>query len=160
MVLAVVYYAWTPVRMWCCRRRVAGSVDAALEERLKRLEGNAQPVSFLFLPRCFISPCQLSLYLSTFSLLVYLPTSYLLTCLLPIYSCLLVYFLFPLYRVFFQHVYERVMVPSTVVSFPDEVEVEEAMSPTESDSRTPVSSSDLLFASSDFFFSGVVPLPL
>ena len=71
MVLAVVYYAWTPVRMWCCRRRVAGSVDAALEERLKRLEGNAQPVSFLFLPRCFITPCQLS----TFYFL--LPTSYL-----------------------------------------------------------------------------------
>ena len=139
MVLAVVYYAWTPVRMWCCRRRVAGSVDAALEERLKRLEGNAQPVSFLFLPRCFISPCQFSLYLPT---------------------CLFVYFLFPLYRVFFQHIYERVMVPSTVVSFPDEVEVEEAMSPTESDSRTPVSSSDLLSASSDFSFSGAVPLPL
>ena len=73
MVLAVVYYAWTPVRMWCCRRRVAGSVDAALEERLKRLEGNAQPVSFLFLPRCSISPCQLSLYLPT----CLLPTSYL-----------------------------------------------------------------------------------
>ena len=72
MVLAVVYYAWTPVRMWCCRRRVAGSVDAALEERLKRLEGNAQPVSFLFLPRCFITPCQLS----TFYFL--LPTFYLL----------------------------------------------------------------------------------
>ena len=34
------------------------------------------------------------------------------------------------------------------------------MSPTESDSRTPVSSSDLLSASSDFFFSGAVPLPL
>ena len=118
---------------------MAGSVDAALEERLKRLEGNAQPVSFLFLPRCFISPCQFSLYLPT---------------------CLFVYFLFPLYRVFFQHIYERVMVPSTVVSFPDEVEVEEAMSPTESDSRTPVSSSDLLSASSDFSFSGAVPLPL
>ena len=84
-------------------------------------------------------------YLSTFSLLAYLPTSY---------------FLFPFYRVFFQHVYERVMAPSTVVSFPDEVEVEEAMSPTESDSRTPVSSSDLLSASSDFSFSGAVPLPL
>ena len=93
------------------------------------------------------------LSLSAFSLLAYLPTSYLLTC-------LLVYFLFPLYRVFFQHIYERVMVPSTVVSFPDEVEVEEAMSPTESDSRTPVSSSDLLSASSDFFISGAVPLPL
>ena len=132
MVLAVVYYAWTPVRMWCCRRRVAGSVDAALEERLKRLEGNAQPVSFLFLPRCFITPCQLSTF----------------------------YFLLPIYRVFFQHIYERVMVPSTVVSFPDEVEVEEAMSPTESDSRTPVSSSDLLSASSDFSFSGAVPFPL
>ena len=85
-------------------------------------------------------------------------------------TCLLAYFLlaylstfsflFPFYRVFFQHIYERVMVPSTVVSFPDEVEVEEAMSPTESDSRTPVSSSDLLSASSDFFFSGAVPLPL
>ena len=50
--------------------------------------------------------------------------------------------------------------PSAVVSFPDEVEVEEAMSPTESDSRTPVSSSDLLSASSDFSFSGAVPLPL
>ena len=118
---------------------MAGSVDAALEERLKRLEGNAQPVSFLFLPRCFITPCQLS----TFYFL--LPTSYL---------------LLPIYRVFFQHIYERVMVPSTVVSFPDEVEVEEAMSPTESDSRTPVSSSDLLSASSDFFISGAVPLPL
>ena len=93
------------------------------------------------------------LSLSAFSLLAYLPTSYLLTC-------LLVYFLFPLYRVVFQHIYERVMVPSTVVSFPDEVEVEEAMSPTESDSRTPVSSSDLLSASSDFSFSGAVPLPL
>ena len=93
------------------------------------------------------------LSLSAFSLLAYLPTSYLLTC-------LLVYFLFPLYRVFFQHIYERVMVPSTVVSFPDEVEVEEAMSPTESDSRTPVSSSDFLSASSDFFFLGAVPLPL
>ena len=147
MVLAVVYYAWTPVRMWCCRRRVAGSVDAALEERLKRLEGNAQPVSFLFLPRCFITPCQLSLYLPT--------------CLLP--TCLLVYWstsYFLSTGCFFQHIYERVMVPSTVVSFPDEVEVEEAMSPTESDSRTPVSSSDLLSASSDFFFSGVVPLLL
>ena len=75
MVLAVVYYAWTPVRMWCCRRRVPGSVDAAVEERLKRLEGNAQPVSFLFLPRCFIFACQFSLYLPT--------------CLLP--TCLLVY---------------------------------------------------------------------
>ena len=139
MVLAVVYYAWTPVRMWCCRRRVAGSVDAALEERLKRLEGNAQPVSFLFLPRCFITPCQLS----TFYFL--LPTSYL---------------LLPIYRVFFQHIYERVMVPSTVVSFPDEVEVEEAMSPTESDSRTPVSSSFLLSASSNSSFSGVVSLLL
>ena len=138
MVLAVVYYAWTPVRMWCCRRRVAGSVDAALEERLKRLEGNAQPVSFLFLPRCFITPCQLS----TFYFL--LPTSYL---------------LLPIYRVFFQHIYERVMVPSTVVSFPDEVEVEEAMSPTESDSRTPVSSSDLHSASSDFFFFRCRPTP-
>ena len=52
------------------------------------------------------------------------------------------------------------MVPSTVVSFPDEVEVEEAMSPTESDSRTPVSSSDFLSASSDFSFSGAVLLPL
>ena len=153
MVLAVVYYAWTPVRMWCCRRRVAGSVDAAVEERLKRLEGNAQPVSFLFLPRCFISPCQLSLYL---------PTCLLPTCLFAyfFFTCLLAYFLLPIYRVFFQHIYERVMVPSTVVSFPDEVEVEEAMSPTESDSRTPVSSSDLLSASSDFFFSGAVPLPL
>lgn len=140
----MVYYAWTPVRLWCCRRRVPGSVDAAVEERLKRLEGNAQPVSFLFLPRCFISPCQFSLYSPI--------------CLLP--TCLLVYSLFPLYRVFFQHVYERVMVPSTVVSFPDEVEVEEAMSPTEFDSRTPVSSSDLLSTSSDFFFSGAVPLPL
>ena len=83
------------------------------------------------------------LYLSVLSLLAYLST------------CLL-----PLYRVFFQHVYERVMAPSTVVSFPDEVEVEEAMSPTESDSRTPVSSSDLLSASSDFSFSGAVPFPL
>ena len=102
------------------------------------------------------------LSLSAFSLLVYLPTSYLLTCLLSLYlpTCLFVYFLFPFYRVFFQHIYERVMVPSTVVSFPDEVEVEEAMSPTESDSRTPVSSSDLLSASSDFSFSGAVPLPL
>ena len=153
MVLAVVYYAWTPVRMWCCRRRVAGSVDAAVEERLKRLEGNAQPVSFLFLPRCFTSPCLLP---TSYFLL---PTSYLLLAtsyfLLPIS-----YLLLPIYRVFFQHIYERVMVPSTVVSFPDEVEVEEAMSPTESDSRTPVSSSDLLSASSDFFFSGAVPLPL
>ena len=119
-------------------------MDAAVEERLKRLEGSAQPVSFLFLPRCFISPCQFFLYSPI--------------CLLP--TCLLVYSLFPLYRVFFQHVYERVMVPSTVVSFPDEVEVEEAMSPTESNSRTPVSSSDLLSTSSDFFFSGAVPLPL
>ena len=135
----MVYYAWTPVRLWCCRRRVPGSVDAAVEERLKRLEGNAQPVSFLFLPRCFISTCQFSLYLS-------------------LSTCLLVYL--SLYRVFFQHVYERVMAPSTVVSFPDEVEVEEAMSPTESDSRTPVSSSDLLSASSDFSFSGAVPFPL
>ena len=89
MVLAVVYYAWTPVRMWCCRRRVAGSVDAALEERLKRLEGNAQPVSFLFLPRCSISPCQFSLYL---------PTCLLPTCLLVylLFTCLLAYFLLPI----------------------------------------------------------------
>ena len=55
-------------------------MDAAVEERLKRLEGNAQPVSFLFLPRCFISTCQFSLYLSTCLLVsLYLPT------------CLLVY---------------------------------------------------------------------
>ena len=74
MVLAVVYYAWTPVRMWCCRRRVAGSVDAAVEERLKRLEGNAQPVSFLFLPRCSISTCLLPT-----CLLVYWSTSYFLS---------------------------------------------------------------------------------
>ena len=51
------------------------------------------------------------------------------------------------------------MVPSTVVSFPDEVEVEEAMSPTESDSRTPVSSSDHNSASSDFFFFRCRPTP-
>ena len=97
----------------------------------------------------FLSTCLLAYFLlpilSTSSLLAYLSISY---------------FLSPLYRVFFQHVYERVTVPSAVVSFPDEVEVEEAMSPTESDSRTPVSSSDLLSASSDFSFSGAVPLPL
>ena len=73
---------------------------------------------------------------------------------------LLQFLFFSFYMVFFQHVYERVTMPSTVVSFPDEVEVEEVMSPTESDSRTPVSSSYLLSASSDSSFSGVVPLPL
>ena len=109
-------------------------MDAAVEERLKRLEVSAQPVSFLFLLRCFISACHFFNFSSLLSI----------------------------QGVFFQHVYERVMTSSTVVSFPDEdeVEVEEVTSPTESDSRTPVSSSFLLSASSNSSFLGVVPLLL
>ena len=55
--LLAVYYAWGPVKSWCCKARLSGSMDAAVEERLKRLEGNAQPVSFLFLLRCFNFAC-------------------------------------------------------------------------------------------------------
>ena len=50
--------------------------------------------------------------------------------------------------------------PSTAVSFPDEVEVEVEVSPTEFDSRTPVSSSFLLSASPNSSFSGFVSLLL
>ena len=61
---------------------------------------------------------------------------------------------------FFQHIYERVTMPSTAASFPDEVEVEVEVSPTEFDSRTPVSSSFLLSASPNSSFSGFVSLLL
>jgi len=62
------------------------------------------------------------------------------------YLCLLLLqflFSFSFYMMFFQHIYERVTMPSTAASFPDEVEVEVEVSPTEFDSRTPVSSSFL-----------------
>lgn len=63
--LLAVYYAWGPVKSWCCKARLPDSMDAMVEARLKRLEVNAQPVSFLFLHRCFISACY---FFSSFSL--------------------------------------------------------------------------------------------
>ena len=44
MFAGLIYYAWAPVKSWCCRPRLPNPLDIVVEERLRKLEGLAKPV--------------------------------------------------------------------------------------------------------------------